>query len=104
MVLDSDSESKTDSQSHQNLESSLLDSRSHGYFLDSQNRLFAQKKRGFPSPRTLKAHKKIKRRVFAALCLQPVGSFCAIGESASLFPCLGKNAKNTLLHFFNAFF
>ena len=103
-VLALDSESKADSQSHQNLESSLLDSRSHGYFLDSQNRLFAQKKGVSPLPALSKPAKRIKRRVFAALCLQPVGSFCAIGESASLFPCLGKNAKNALLHFLNAFF
>ncbi|WP_395003620.1 hypothetical protein [uncultured Helicobacter sp.] len=48
LVLDSslDLESKIDSQSHQNLESSLLDSLSHGYCLDSQNHLFAQKEKG----------------------------------------------------------
>ena len=68
-VLALDSESKADSQSHQNLESSLLDSRSHGYFLDSQNRLFAQKKRGFPSPRTLKARKKNKAPRFCCALL-----------------------------------
>ena len=73
------------------------------------NLLFAQKEKGFiPSPRTLKAPKRIKRRVFAALCLQPVGSFAqpqsiSFGGSASLSPCLVKNAKNALLHFFNAF-
>ena len=39
-------------------ESSLLDSLSHGYSLDSQNRLFAQKKRGFPSPRSPQPRKR----------------------------------------------
>ena len=58
--LDSDSESK-DSQK-QNLESSLLDSHSHGYSLDSQNHLFAQKEKGFIPSRLAKAPKRIKRR------------------------------------------
>ena len=57
-------ESKTDSESMERLESSLLDSLSHGYSLDSQNRLFAQKEKGFiPSP-LAKAPKRIKRRFF----------------------------------------
>ncbi|WP_394996841.1 hypothetical protein [uncultured Helicobacter sp.] len=44
-------ESKADSESVANLESNLLDSRSHGYVLDSHHHLFAQKKRGIiPSP------------------------------------------------------
>ena len=38
----------TDSRSHQSSESSLLDSHSHGYFLDSQNRfVFSQKEKGY---------------------------------------------------------
>ena len=45
----------------------------------------SQKKKGFPLSPLSPAQKKIKRRVFAALCLQPVGSFCANGERASLF-------------------
>ena len=39
-------ESKTDSESMERLESSLLDSRSHGYFLASRHHLFAQKEKG----------------------------------------------------------
>ena len=34
-------------------ESSLLDSRSHGYFLDFQNRLFAQKENVYIHPQKL---------------------------------------------------
>ncbi|WP_394996310.1 hypothetical protein [uncultured Helicobacter sp.] len=57
--LDSDSESK-DSQK-QNLESSLLDSHSHGYSLGSQNRLFAQKKKGcYPLPALSKPRKSLR--------------------------------------------
>ena len=87
LVLDSslDLESKIDSQSHQNLESSLLDSLSHGYCLDSQNRLFAQKKKGFPSPRTLKAPKK------SPLFAQPQS--ISFGGSASLFPLLAQSLR-----------
>ena len=89
LVLDSslDLESKIDSQSHQNLESSLLDSLSHGYCLDSQNRLFAQKKKGFPLSPHSQSPEKVST-VFAALCLQAFGT--AIKGRASLSPCLGK--------------
>ncbi|WP_394959275.1 hypothetical protein [uncultured Helicobacter sp.] len=85
--------SSTESKSEETLESSFLDSHSHEYFSDSKNLVFSQKKKGFiPSPLPL-APKKIKRRF----------SFSANKGSASLSPCLGKNAKNALLHFFNAF-
>ena len=81
-------ESKADSESMERLESSLLDSLSHGYCLDSQNRLFAQKEKGFiPSP-LAKAPKRIKRRFFAALRLQPVGSFCAATKYIFWRECL----------------
>ena len=62
-------ESKTDSESMERLESSLLDSRSHGYFLDSQSRLFAQKEKGFPLSPLSPAPKKIKRRCFCCALL-----------------------------------
>ena len=89
-------------------ESSPMDSHSHGYSLDSQNRLFAQKEKGFiPSP-LAKAPKRIKRRCFCCAALATRWVFSAaksisFGGRASLFPCLVKNAKNALLHFFNAF-
>ena len=58
-------------------------------------------KRGvIPSPHSQSPEKAAA--VFAALCLQAFGT--ANGERASLSPCLVKNAKNALLHFFNAFF
>ena len=84
-----------DSQSKALSESSLLDSHSYQHRLDSQNRFtFSQKEKGFiPSSLPL-APKRIKRRFF----------FSANKGRASLFPCLVKNAKNALLHFFNAFF
>ena len=51
-TLDSNLESKA------NLESSLLDSLSHGYSLDSHHRLFAQKKKGcYPLPAPLSPEK-----------------------------------------------
>ncbi|WP_394990733.1 MBOAT family O-acyltransferase, partial [uncultured Helicobacter sp.] len=83
-----------DSQSKALSESSLLDSHSYQHRLDSQNRFtFSQKEKGFiPSSLPL-APKRIKRRFF----------FSANKGRASLFPCLVKNAKNALLHFFNAF-
>ncbi|WP_395001626.1 hypothetical protein [uncultured Helicobacter sp.] len=57
--LDSDSESK-DSQK-QNLESSLLDSHSHGYSLDSHHHLFAQKEKGcYPLPALSKPRKSLR--------------------------------------------
>ena len=78
-------------------------------FSNFSSRLFAQKERGFiPSP-LLKPRKRIKCRVFAvAYACNPLGLFAqpqsiSFGGRASLFPCLGKNAKNALLHFFNAF-
>ena len=89
-TLDSNLESKA------NLESSLLDSHSHGHSLDSHHRLFAQKKKGcYPLPAPLSPEKA------AAFCAAKSISF---GGSASLYPCLGKNAKNALLHSLNAFF
>ncbi|WP_395001828.1 hypothetical protein [uncultured Helicobacter sp.] len=96
LVLDSDLESKTDLQSHQTLESSLLDSRSHGYVPDSHHHLFAQKEKGFPLSPLSPAPKK------PPLFAQPQS--ISFGGRASLSPCLVKNAKNALLHFFNAFF
>ena len=83
-------------QSLNDLKSSLLDSHSHGHFLDSQNLVFAQKKKGcYPLPAPLSPEKA------AAFCAAKSISF---GGSASLYPCLGKNAKNALLHSLNAFF
>ena len=62
-------------------ESSPMDSRSHGYCLDSQNRLFAQKEKGFiPSP-LAKAPKRIKRHCFCCAALATRWVFSAIGES-----------------------
>ena len=69
LVLDSDLESKTDLQSHQTLESSLLDSRSHGYVPDSHHHLFAQKEKGFPLSPLSPAPKRIKRRCFCCAAL-----------------------------------
>ena len=89
----------TDSRSHQSSESSLLDSHSHGYCLDSQNRFVFSQKGVYPLPAPLSPEKAAA--VFAALRLQAFGT--AIKGRASLFPCLVKNAKNALLHFFNAF-
>ena len=63
---------------------------------DSHHRLFAQKKKGcYPLPAPLSPEKA------AAFCAAKSISF---GGSASLYPCLGKNAKNALLHSLNAFF
>ena len=70
-----------------NSESSSLDSHSHGYYLVSQNRLFSQKKKGFPLSPLSPAPKKIKRRF----------SFSAIGESASLLPLLAQSLRRALL-------
>ena len=78
LVLDSslDLESKIDSQSHQNLESSLLDSLSHGYCLDSQNRLFAQKKKGFPlSPHSQSPEKDKAPLFLLRFACNPLGLF-----------------------------
>lgn len=70
-----------------NSESSSLDSHFHGYYLVSQNRLFSQKKKGFPLSPLSPAPKKIKRRF----------SFSAIGESASLLPLLAQSLRRALL-------
>ena len=58
-------ESKADTESVANLKSSLLDSYSHGHFLDSQNLVFAQKKKGYyPLPALSKPRKS--RRFFGS--------------------------------------
>ena len=62
----------------------------------SQNRLFSQKKKGcYPLPAPLSPE---KAAAFSA------AKSISFGGSASLYPCLGKNAKNALLHSLNAFF
>ena len=58
--------------------------------------MFAQKKKGcYPLPAPLSPE---KAAAFSA------AKSISFGGSASLYPCLGKNAKNALLHSLNAFF
>ncbi|WP_394908975.1 hypothetical protein [uncultured Helicobacter sp.] len=80
----------------------FLESPSYEYFLDSVNLVYRKKKRGLSPPRPLKAPKKIKRRFFASLRLQPVGSFrqpqsISFGGRASLFPLLAQSLRRALL-------